>query len=97
MQPNLITNVRELPKQTRNTSSRTFVWEQLQFVVLALTIFGQCIVGAVFFAGQAIWLIANTIALIRDFKLHRPIADKTKNACLLAITCGIILTYLLLG
>lgn len=97
MQPNLITNVRELPKQTRKTNDRTFVWEQLQFVVLALTILGQCIVGAVFFIGQAVWLVANTIALIRDFKLHRPIADKTKNACLLAITCGIILTYLLLG
>lgn len=96
MAPNMITNVREPARPTKR-QTRTFVWEQMQLIVLGLTIFGQCVVGAVFFAGQALWLVANTIALIRDFKLHRPPADKIKNACLLAITCGIITTYILLG
>lgn len=73
------------------------IWEQLQLVVLALTIVGQCVVGAWFLLGQGIWLVSNAIALIRDFKLGRPHADKIKNASMTAITVGIISSYLLVG
>lgn len=73
----------------------TFAWENLQLLVLAGTIFGQCTVGASFLLGQGVWAACNTIALIRDFVLRRPAADKIKNAALLGITVGLIVAYLL--
>ena len=69
------------------------VWENLQLLCLALTIFGQITVGAVFLLGQGVWLASNLLALVRDFALHRPIADKVKNAALSAITLSLIVGY----
>lgn len=76
-------------------STAQLVWENLQLLVLAGTIAGQCIIGASFLIGQGIWLVCNAIALIRDFALHRPAADKIKNAALLGITGGLIIAYLM--
>lgn len=72
------------------------IWENIQLLVLGLTIVGQMTVGIIFLLGQGLWLVSNTIALIRDFALHRPPADKIKNAVLTSITFGIILSTLLL-
>lgn len=91
---NEITNVKTVSIPSRETEHRTKVWEEMQLLVLALTIIGQCIVGGFFIIGQSLWCVANTIALIRDFKLQRPYADKVKNATMLAITIGIIVGYL---
>jgi len=74
---------------------KTLVWENLQLLVLAGTVAGQCIIGASFLIGQGVWVVCNTIALVRDFVLRRPAADKIKNAVLLGITCGLIAAYLL--
>lgn len=74
-------------------AKRTKVWENVQLFVLMLTIIGQVTVGASFIIGQGVWLIANTIALVRDFALKRPVADKIKNATLWAITCGLVASY----
>lgn len=76
-------------------STAQLIWENLQLAVLAGTITGQCIVGASFLIGQIIWLVCNIVALIRDFMLHRPPADKIKNAALTGITAGLIIAYLL--
>lgn len=76
-------------------SVKVLVWENLQLLCLAGSVAGQCTIGASFLAGQIIWLVANTIALVRDFVLHRPPADKIKNATLLGITAGLITAYLL--
>lgn len=65
--------------------------ENLQYIVLALLILGQCLVGSNFFTGQIIYLIANLISVSRSFLLHRPISDKVKDTCCLAITAGLIL------
>ena len=67
------------------TDIKVKAWENVQLFVLTLTIIGQ-----------SIWLIANTIALARDFALKRPIADKIKNATLWAITCGLVASYFIL-
>lgn len=89
-----IKNVRFYANEISNTKMKA--WENIQFFVLILTIVGQVTVGASFIIGQGIWLIANTIALVRDFALKRPIADKTKNATLWAITCGLVASYFIL-
>lgn len=75
------------------TDTQVKVWENVQLFVLILTIVGQVTVGASFIIGQGVWLIANTIALVRDFALKRPVADKIKNATLWAITCGLVASY----
>lgn len=73
---------------------RTKIWENLQYIVLALTIVGQCVmnIGAIY--GQSAFLIANLITVTRDFKLGRPVADKVKNIALTAITIGLVLLLL---
>ena len=86
-----ITNVRELPKE-QGSWKLTF-WENLQLFCLFLTILGQVTIGANFVFGQILWLASNITALVRDFALHRPWADKIKNAALLAITAGIIIAF----
>ena len=58
---------------------------------LAGTILGQILVGGLYFAAQSIWLACNVLALVRDFVLHRPIADKVKNASLCALTLALII------
>ncbi len=78
------------------TNKKMKVWENIQLFVLMLTIIGQVTVGASFIIGQGLWLVANTIALIRDFILKRPTADKIKNATLWAITCGLVTSYFIL-
>lgn len=72
---------------------KTLVWENLQLLTLAGTIAGQVIVGASFMIAQGVWLAANILALVRDFILKRPIADKVKNATLTGITAGLMFAY----
>lgn len=67
------------------------IFENLQYVVLVLLIVGQCTVGANFYLGQCVYLLANCTAVFRNFKLHRPAADKVKDCACLAITIGLII------
>lgn len=80
----------QITKTTEKKSTKVLVWENLQLLGLALTIFGQVTIGASYLLGQGVWLVANIIALVRDFVLHRPAADKIKNGALLGITSGLI-------
>ena len=75
--------------------TKILVWENLQLLALAGTIIGQVVVGMSFLIAQSIWLAANILSLVRDFILHRPIADKVKNAALTALTAGLISAYML--
>ena len=65
-------------------STWEFVWENLQLLCLGLTIAGQILIGG-----------SNVICLTRDFVLHRPMADKVKNAVLTAITLTLVINYFL--
>lgn len=65
-------------------------WEAIGYVSLALCIFGQVAVGYVYMVAQVAYLIANTWAVIRSFKLDQPRADKVRNIVFLAITVALI-------
>lgn len=65
------------------------------YIAMFMTVLGQCVVGNIFYMGQGLFLTANVIYLIRDFKLGRPKADKIKNTLFTAITVGIILMQLI--
>ena len=68
-------------------------WDNAGYVVLVLLLIGQITVGWLFMIGQSAYLIGNLINVVRDFKLNRPKADKTKNICFTAITIGLIILY----
>ena len=65
------------------------------YIAMFMTVLGQCVVGNIFYVGQGLFLIANVIYLVRDFKLGRPKADKIKNTLFTAITVGIIIMQLI--
>lgn len=67
------------------------IWENMQLLGLTLTIIGQVTVGAWFLVGQGLWLVANLIAVTRNFILKRAMADKIKDITLTGITIGLIL------
>lgn len=77
------------------STTRTTIWENLQYAGLALTIAGQIVIGPMWLLGQLFWLIANLIAVTRDFILHRPHADKVKDIGLTALTLGLIVASFL--
>lgn len=92
---NQIQNVREMPTEEKTLARK--VWENLQYLNLALTIGGQCLIGASYLVGQTAWLIANLIAVARDVVLHRPAADIVRDVAMSALTAGLIGFYLLGG
>lgn len=92
---NQIQNVREMPTEEKTLARK--VWENLQYLNLALTIGGQCLIGASYLVGQTAWLIANIIAVARDIILHRPAADVVRDVAMTALTAGLIGFYLLGG
>lgn len=67
------------------------VFVNLQYIVLGALLVAQCVVGKNFVVGQCIYLGANAAAVIRDFGLARPRADKVKNVSCLALTLGLLL------
>ena len=84
-----------ITETTRKERKHVKVVENLQLLGLALTIIGQVLVRFdLVLITQIIWLVANVIALGRDFYLYRPIADKIKNAALTALTLGLIISIL---
>lgn len=85
----------EAIKENKREARKFIICEIAMYVVLALTIIGQIVIPASILIGQSVWLVSNIIAVSRDFVLHRPPSDKIKDACMLAITAGIIAAYLL--
>ena len=92
----MIENVELTETKERKVRKHIKFVENLQLLGLALTIIGQVLVRFDFvLLTQIIWLVANIIALGRDFYLYRPVADKIKNACLTALTAGLIISMLI--
>lgn len=81
-----------------NVKKHVRIVENLQLLGLALTIMGQVLVRFdLALTAQTIWLVANIIALGRDFYLERPWADKIKNAALTGITLALIISLIVIG
>lgn len=65
-------------------------WENVQYVVLFLTVIGQILIGVNYFLGQGTWLLANVITVTRNVKLDRPRADRVQGWFMFALTFGLI-------
>lgn len=92
-----VQEIKNVQETQERPSTWAQVWTQAQYLNLALTIAGQCIIGASYLIGQGAWLVANCIAVIRDIVLKRPAADVVKDVAMTAITIGLIAVYLLGG
>lgn len=83
----------KMTAQTIEKTTAVKVWENLQYCVLIMSIAGQVLTNIPTWGiliAQSVWLIANVIATVRDFKLKRPTADKVKNGCLTGVTIGLV-------
>lgn len=70
------------------------VFENLYFIVIALLVLAQCVIGPNYLFGQSLYLTANIISLIRCYVLERPVADKVKDYLCTALTTGLIFIYI---
>jgi len=70
------------------------LWENLGYLNLALCLFGQITIGWFFMTAQFAYLIADTIAVVRNFVLRRPLADKVRDIAFWVIAIGIIVIKL---
>lgn len=83
--------------EVEKVNIKEVVFTNLQYLTLVALIVGQCVVGIDFLIGQCVYLFANTLAVARNYALHRPAADKVKDWSCFAITVGLIGIKLLNG
>ncbi len=69
---------------------RKFVLENVLYISIALALVAQVVIGGNYLLGQGLFLIANTINIIRTFMMKRPLADKVKDSCFFGVTAGLI-------
>lgn len=68
-------------------------FENIYYMVIALLILAQCVIGPNYLFGQSLFLAANILSLIRCYILKRPAADKIKDYSCTALTIGLIYLY----
>ena len=66
------------------------VWENIQYLVLALIMLGQGVCAINIIWGQIAFLVCNLVSIARTFALGRPLADKVKDVMCLGLTLAII-------
>lgn len=81
----------ETKKVVNKMSSKTrMMWEIIAYIGLVLCVFGQITVGKFYLVAQFAYLIANISAVIRDFAIHLPPANKVKDMVFTGITLALI-------
>ena len=73
---------------------KILLWEIIGYTTLALCIIGQITVGKWYLLAQSAYLIANIAGVFRDFALHLPSANKTRDIVFTAITIALIIINL---
>ena len=72
-------------------------WEVINYFCLIGLIIGQITVGYAYIFAQVIYLICNTITLIRSIKLQLPPSNIVRDAGFTAITIGLIIIRAFFG
>ena len=71
-------------------NKNTLGWEIINYVSLALCIFGQMTVGYIYLVAQFAYLIANAVAVVRDFKIGLPKSNCVRDITFFTITLALI-------
>lgn len=66
------------------------IWEIVCYIGLALCLAGQVMVGKFYLVAQFAYLVANMSAVVRDFAIGLPTANKIKDMCFTGVTIGLI-------
>ena len=69
---------------------KTIIWEVVGYIGLVLCVFGQIAVGYLYITAQIAYLIANLSAVVRDFALGLPPANKVRDIIFTGITVALI-------
>lgn len=77
--------------------NKNMVWEIVGYINLMLCIIGQITVGYWYLFAQFIYLSANIIGIVRNFKLGLPMANKVKDIVFTGITLALIILRFVLG
>ena len=72
--------------------NKNMVWEIVGYINLML-----CIIGYWYLFAQFIYLSANIIGIVRNFKLGLPMANKVKDIVFTGITLALIILRFVLG
>ena len=70
---------------------KTIIWEVVGYIGLILCVFGQIAVGYLYITAQIAYLIANLSAVVRDFALDLPPANKVRDIVFTGITVALII------
>lgn len=70
---------------------KTVIWEVVGYIGLILCVFGQIAVGYLYITAQIAYLIANLSAVVRDFALDLPPANKVRDIVFTGITVALII------
>lgn len=70
---------------------KTVIWEIVGYIGLILCVFGQIAVGYLYITAQIAYLIANLSAVVRDFALDLPPANKVRDIVFTGITVALII------
>jgi len=68
-------------------------FENLNYMVMALTLCGQILIKSNYMLGQGCFLGANIVSVYRCFALNRPVADKAKDILFTTVTIALMLIY----
>lgn len=66
------------------------IWEIIGYLGLALCLFGQITIGKWYLIAQFAYLIANAMAVVRNFMLNLPTANKVRDIVFTVITITLI-------
>ena len=77
--------------------NKNMVWEIVGYINLMLCIIGQITVGYWYLFAQFIYISANIIGIVRNFKLGLPMANKVKDIVFTGITLALIILRFVLG
>ena len=72
-------------------------WEIINYICLVGLVVGQITVGYAYIFAQIIYLICNTVSVIRDIKLRLSSSNIVRDACFTAITIGLIIIRAFFG
>lgn len=83
-----------LEKMLKKLWENKIFWECIGYITLALCVFGQIAVGYWYMVAQLAYLISNIAAVVRDFALKLPPANKVRDIVFTAITIALIVIKL---
>ena len=85
---------KDLKKMLKKLWENKIFWECIGYITLALCVFGQIAVGYWYMVAQFAYLISNIAAVVRDFALKLPPANKVRDIVFTAITVALIVIKL---